>query len=280
MESSPRQHRAVKRCSAVLLAAVLLLPAVALAANATECTTIRMCYCVNPDFAPAIAEKVAYFRKQIGEQRAKGKAIGYLSVPLSTAGGGYFGVNREVAAQAKDRIEARLGGASAFVLNPTAKDADLPTLNGVRAGQGDYLLMWTRILEGANGLGEDFDFVYFVGPSDFAQFFGLTGSGDMDRIGAYFEERMGKDADLKRAVDRGSLSPASFRIYYGLRASASFSVGSHDEWNAIRTVNARRRVDEKYGVVNQIAVLFDGHAVSAAEADLNVAGGNAGACKS
>jgi hypothetical protein len=37
-------------------------------------------------------------------------------------------------------------------------------------------------MEGRDGLGRDFDFIYFVGPSDFARFFGLTGESDMRRI--------------------------------------------------------------------------------------------------
>jgi len=265
--------------AALILACSALTPDGARAAAATECTGVGFCYCVNSDFRAAVDEKVAYFRAQIAAERAKGKAIGYMSIPLSTAGGSYFGVNREVAQQVKERIEARLGVNSAWVLNPTAKDADLPTLNGVRAGQGDYLLMWTRILEGQTALGEDFDFVYFVGPSDFAGFFGLTGRADMDRLAAYFDDRLQKDADLKRAVERGSVSQAAFRNYYALRAATSFSVGAHDEWNVIRAVNNRRRDDPKLGVTNQLPVLFDGRAVSSAEAEQPVAAGNVGACK-
>jgi hypothetical protein len=252
----------------------------AIAANATECTAVGLCYCVNPDFAPAIAEKVAFYRALITEERVKGKAIGYMSIPLSTAGGSYFGVNREVAEQAKERIEARFGPASVWVLNPTAKEADLPVLAGVRAGQGDYMLMWTRILEGVKRLGEDFDFIYFVGPSDYARFFGLTGAGDMDKLAAYFSDRLAKDPDMQRAIERGTLSAESFRNYYALRASVTFSTGAHDEWNVIRIVNARRRDDARFGVPNQLPMLFDGHAISSAEYEQAIGGGNAGACKS
>jgi hypothetical protein len=263
--------------AALALSMTVALPAVA--APVTQCTVISVCYCVNTDFKAAIDEKVAYYRAAIAAERAKGKAIGYMSVPLSTAGGSYFGVNREVAQKVKERVEARFGTASAWLLDPTAKEADLPTLNGVRAGQGDYLVMWTRILEGDKGLGEDFDFVYFVGPSDYAGFFGLTGKGDMDRIAAYFDERLQKDVDLKRAVERGTVTAASFRNYYGLKASAAFSVGAHDEWNVIRTVNARRRDDAKLGLANQLPMMFDGRALSSAESEQAVTAGNAGACK-
>ncbi len=275
MRSSPVRLRDVVAALAFSLPAALPVAA----APGTQCTVISICFCVNTDFKTAIDEKVASYRAAIAAERAKGKAIGYMSVPLSTTGGSYFGVNREVAQQVKDRVEARYGSGSVWLLNPTAKEADLPTLNGVRAGQGDYLVMWTRILEGEKGLGDDFDFVYFVGPSDFAGFFGLTGKGDMDRIAAYFDERLQKDADLKRAVERGTVTAASFRNYYGLKASAAFSVGAHDEWNVIRTINARRRDDARFGLANQLPMMFDGRALSSAESEQAVATGNAGACK-
>ena len=278
MLSSSCRH--ARRAALSLTAAVsMFAPAAAIAANVTECTGVAVCYCINGDFKDAIAEKVDYYRKAIAAERAKGKAIGYMSVPLSSTGGGYFNLNREVAEKIKERVETRLGPNSAWLLNPTAREADLPTLNNVRAGQGDYLLMWTRILEGPKALGEDFDFIYFVGPTDFAGFFGLTGKDDMDRIAAYFDDRLAKDADLKRAVERGSVSKAAFRNYYALRASAAFSLGAHDEWNVIRAVNQRRRDDKALGVANQLPVMFDGRAVSSGEYEQQVAGGNVGACK-
>jgi hypothetical protein len=269
-------HFALTAAAAVVAAGA---PPNAAAANVTECTAGGLCYCVNADFKDAVAEKVDYFRKAIAAERAKGKAIGYMSVPLSSTGGSYFNLNREVAAKIKERVEARLGPGSAWLLDPTAREADLPTLNNVRAGQGDYLLMWTRILEGPKGLGEDFDFVYFVGPSDFASFFGLTGKDDMDRIAAYFDDRVAKDASLKSAVERGTISKTAFRNYYALRASVAFSVGAHDEWNVIRAVNQRRRDDKAFGMANQLPVMFDGRAVSTGEYEQQVAGGNVGACK-
>jgi hypothetical protein len=262
-----------------LVLAVTLLAPVAHAANATQCTLTGLCYCSNADFSAAIAEKVAYYRTTIAAERAKGKAIGYLSVPLSTAGGAYFGINREVAKHTKERIEARFGPNAVWVLDPTAKEADLPTLNNVRASQGDYLVMWTRVLEGAGGVGDELDFVWFAGPSDFASYFGLTGKGDMERIAAFYEDRLAKDADFKRVVDSGRVTPQSFRNYYALRASASFSTGAHDEWNAIRAINQKRRDDPKLGITQQLPVFFDGRALSSAEFEREVGTGNAGACR-
>lgn len=245
----------------------------------TQCTAIKMCYCVNDEFLPLIEEKVKSLRAMIGTERAKGRAIGYFSVPLSTTAGGYFNVNAEVSAKAKERIEERFGKEQVWVLNPAMKEADLSAPSGARGGHGEYMLMWTRVLEGANALGEDFDFVYFAGPSDFAAFFGLTGKGDMDVLAKYYDERFEKDAALKREVERGRLSKSTFRNYYALRASVAFSNGAHDEWNIVRLINERRRADPKFGNAGQLPKLFDGKAVSAGEFENPINAGSPGACK-
>jgi hypothetical protein len=245
----------------------------------TDCTTIGICYCINPDFKPVIDAQVAKLRGIIAAERAKGRAVGYLSIPLSTLGGGYFNVNREVGEKTKQRIEARLGAASAWVLNPAMPEASIADVGGVRAGGAEYMAMWTRVLEGPRGLGEDFDFIQYAGPSDFAAYFGLTGNADLDRLAAYFDARVKTDAELQRAVAQGRITPAGFRNYYGLRASVSFSLGAHDEWNIAGRINARRRADASYGTGNQLPLWFDARAVSGAEAELATSGGYAGSCK-
>ncbi len=249
------------------------------AAKTTECTHLKFCYCVNDDFKPLIEEKVEFFRAAIAEQRAKGKAIGYISVPLSTLGGGYFDVNAEVALATKKRVEARFGEGNAWALNPDSKESDLSLPSGTRGTNDDYMLMWTKVLEGPSGMGDDFDFVYFVGPSDFGGAFGLTGTGDMDKITSYFDDRVGNDASLKREVDRGRVTKNTFRNYYALKASVSFSNGAHDEWNIFRQLNERRRADAKYGVANQIPMMFDGKSVAPAATEQAIAAGVSGACK-
>jgi hypothetical protein len=76
-----------------------------------------------------------------------------------------------------------------------------------------YMYMWTQILEGRGGFGEDFDFVYFAGPADFARFFALTGTHDAERISAYFDQRLALDLDLMSAVAAGKVSNVGFRKY-------------------------------------------------------------------
>jgi len=260
--------------SAAWLAANLaaaLATAPALAAKATECTKIGVCYCVNDELKPAIAAKVERFRTLIAEQRKAGKAVGYLSVPLSPAGGGNFDVNSEVALAAKDGIEKRFGADFVYVLNPGTLDADLPKGTGA-----DYMLMWTTLLEGTDGLG-DFDFVYFAGPQDFARYFRFDGNSDMAKLDAYFDNRVKTNEKFAKAVE-GGLTKAAFRRYYALRASATVSRGAHDEWNIFRQLNERRRADAKLGTPGQIAVLFDGHAMAPADAEAPVSEGYAGKC--
>jgi hypothetical protein len=244
----------------------------------TECTAVKLCYCVNQDFMGLIDEKVTLIRKMIAEQRTKGKAIGYLSIPLSTAAGGYFNVNAEIAQRTKELVETRFGADQAWVMNPAMNEATLTLPNGARGANPEYMLMWTRVLEGTNAFGDDFDFVYFTGPSDFASFFSLSGKNDMETLAKYFDDRVAKDKDLKSAVDRGRINRNSFRNYYALRASVAFSAGASDEWNIVRLLNERRRADSKYGVPNQIPVLFDGKGVETPSFTSMAPVGSSGAC--
>jgi hypothetical protein len=241
------------------------------AAKITECAKIGTCYCVNEDLKPTIGSKVERFRQMIADQRKGGKSVGYLSVPLTSAGGGNFNVNKEVAENAKAAIEKRFGADFVWVLNPGTLDADLPKGTGP-----DYMLMWVGLIEGGDGFG-DFDFVYFAGPQDFARYFGFDGNADMAKLDAYFDKRVKADPEFATAVEKG-LTKTAFRKYYALRASASVSRGAHDEWNIFRLINERRRADSKFGTGNQIPVLFDGRGVAPADSEASVSEGYVGKC--
>lgn len=243
----------------------------AYAAKVTECAKIGVCYCVNDELKPIIGTKVDRFRQLIAEQRKAGKVVGYLSVPLTSAGGGNFNINKEVAESAKAAIEKRFGSEFIFVLNPGTLDADLPKGTG-----SDYMLMWASLIEGTDGLGE-FDFVYFAGPQDFARYFGFDGNNDMAKLDAYFDKRVKSDPDFEKAVQNG-LTKAAFRRYYAIRASSSVSRGAHDEWNIVRLVNERRRADPKLGTGGQIPVMFDGRGVDPADSEALVSEGYVGKC--
>ena len=247
--------------------------------KSTECTNLKLCCCVADEFKPVIEEKIKFYRAQIADARAKGKAVAYMSLPLSTLGVGYFDVNTEVAKKTKDRIEARFGANAVWVLNPGTKESDLVAPSGLRGSNDDYMLMWTRILEGVKGMRDDFDFVYFVGPSDFGAYFGFNGSADMEKVNAFYDERIKTDKGLQREVERGRVSKTTFRNYYGLKGSSTVSNGAHEEWKIFRTLNERRRADKAYGIGNQIPILFDGAAVAPARAEIPNTPGISGACK-
>jgi hypothetical protein len=260
------------RCCAllVLLAGFLAAGAPARADTVTECTLDKFCYCIDAGLKGVIDQQAAAVREAIGKQKAQGKAIGYMSIPISTVAGSYSGVNAKVGAEVKERVESRFGPNDAWILNPAATQVALPP----GASGADYMLMWTKVLEGRTGLGEDFDFVYFVGPSDFARHFPLDGRADLERLDAYYDGLVKTDPDL------GKIDKKSFREYYALRASVAFSFGSHDEWNIVRAINEKRRADkDHYGIARQLGVFFDGRAVAPGLLETPIAAGTADACK-
>jgi hypothetical protein len=255
-----------------VMAPMMALNSAAGAQLSTECSPNGFCYCVTDELKSTIAARVEAIRARIAAQRQQGKAIGYLSIPISTLAGAYMGVNAEIAAGTKDRVERRFGSASAWLLNTAAKEFALP---GTASG-ADYMLMCTQVLEGSDGLGRDFDFVYFTGPSDFGQYFGFDGRADMAKLEKYYDGHAKTDAGL-RATNK-----TDFRNYYALRASVSFSLGSHDEWNIFRTINEKRRArkdgDDSFGVARQIAVLFNGTGVAPGLFDAATQAGDEGKC--
>lgn len=255
-------------------AAALAVPTAAQAARVTECTAINICYCVETDIKPAVDANISKIRQAINEQKSAGKAIGYMSLPISTVGGAYSGVNVEVAAKTKDKVEKRFGAKSVWILNPGGAGFSLPA----GANGADYMLQWTRVLEGQSGAGEDFDFFYFVGPADFASALELTGEGDMEKIDELFDKRFAADEALRRLVEQGRVTKQTFRNYYGLKASVAFSYGSHDEWNILRLLNDKRRGGTQFGVANQIASFYDGRATPPSAAEQGISTGYVGRC--
>ena len=268
----PPLRRSSPSATAVVVAAVLAAAPHAHAAKVTECAKVGLCYCMNDDHKVAINAKIEKFRQVIADQRKAGKSVIYLSVPLTAAGGGNFNVNREVAAATKQAVEKRYGADFVYVLDPTTPDADLP-----RGSTGtEYMVMWTAVLEGADGMG-DFDAAYFAGPQDFARFFGFDGNNDMGKLDAYFDRRAATDPDFAKAVQNGLTKPA-FRRYYALRASSTVSRGAHDEWNVFRLINDKRRADGKFGTPQQIPIVFDGQGVAPPHHESSVSEGYVGKC--
>lgn len=250
-------------------------PAAAHAESATECTLLQFCYCVNTELNGLIEERVTGIRKLLAAQHAQRKVIGYISTPLSSLEGGYFGVNADAAADVKARLEKQYGADFLWMLNPGASHL-LPPDDNLLPGNAtgaDYMWMWTRVLEGPDGLGRDLDWFYFVGPSDFAATLKLTGADDMRAIDAYYDKRAVTDPGIKR-VDKDK-----FRAYYALRAAVTYSYGSHDEWNIARAINGKRRAaDAQTGFAKQLAIFFDGKPAPPPLFEEAITPGAAGAC--
>ncbi len=255
--------------AAVILSIAFPGATAASAKSSTQCTGLGFCYCVNEDLRPIIDRHIAALRTTIHAQRDLGKAIGYISVPIATVEGSYAGVDIDASADVSARLGARLGREFVWTLNPGAGSWKLPD----NATGADYMFMWTTVFEGVDGTGADFDFVYFVGPSDFAALLKLDGTADMQKVEAYYDERVARDPALARIDKR------AFRNYYSLRASVAFSLGAHDEWNIAKAINDRRRArDPSIGIPGQLAILFDGRAVPPGAFESTVQPGDAGAC--
>src|SRR5262249_12060094 len=183
-------------------------------------------------------------------------------------------VNKAMAGKVVEHVTAHFGAKSVWLLNPGDEGGD--KMSG--ASGADYMYMWTQILAGAKGLGEDFDFFYFTGPTDFGKAFKLTGQNDLEALEAWFDDHMANDPAFKKSIDQGETTKARFRNYYGLRASVAFSYGSHDEWNIARLINIRRRGAADFGIAEQLAIFFDGRPQSPGAYELVTAAGDAGRC--
>jgi hypothetical protein len=183
---------------------------------------------------------------------------------------------------------------------------------------GDYMRMWTTVLvaddkkvgerdvpDNLHNTGQYFDAFYFIGPRDVQTFFLAEGTTLTVGIQAYFARKFATDADFRVAFDNPELDwrqlePPSeinrgayeargqwvlkrndFLRYYGLRASANFSLGSHDEWLIFMHINALRRAatsnPDKFmvdgDVSEQVAGFFDGGKINPASSEVGLSRG-------
>lgn len=274
--TSPRPKRLAVRLKRVFRATPLVLlvlaPFGAGAEPITACTQTGICYCVNADYLAVIQERTTAIRTRLAAERTAGKATGYISIPISTLEGSYYQANIDVANSVRDRIETKFGAAFVWMLNPGDSQWALPNLGAAKPSGADYMLMWTRVLEGASGEGADLDFIWFTGPEDFRTGLNLGETQLMARLDAEYDRRAATDNGIK-AVDK-----RAFRNYYALRASVAFSLGSHDEWNIARGVNEKRRSAGRPGIARQWGIWFDGRPVSPSEYETPAAPGYAGTC--
>lgn len=166
---------------------------------------------------------------------------------------------------------------------------------------GDYMRMWTRVLveDDADNLGAHFDGFYFVGPNDVRSFLTEGGSRSVTAgVEEFFARQYTMNVEFRDAYSVGGIEwrqdwstaiedealreeaakarqvwedrrKAFFR-YYGLRAGAAFSLGSHDEWNIFRLLNEMRLQQRKGDVGELLAGYFDGRQLSMGSAAARV----------
>jgi hypothetical protein len=155
--------------------------------------------------------------------------------------------------------------------------------------------MWTKVLvEDSDGnVGRNFDAFYFLGPRDVFSFFTHDASMTLTSgVEAYFSRKFSTDPafrdyfsnpaivwgtaggpDIDADREAWKAQRTAFLRYYGLRASANFSLGSHDEWTIFRLLNrARRAATCGPGLADgdpgeQIAGFFDGVQVDPASSE-------------
>jgi hypothetical protein len=260
------------RWSATVLVLALATGLVPAAAPAAECaapkavvtTAVGMKYCADHAFDAAIATLVQRARQDARAQRGAGKLIVYASTPISPRGGGHVETNLEIAASVKSRLEKEYGGA-VWVLDPGRYQ--MPDVGGKSPGGADYMVMWTAVLAGEDGMGRDFDMVHFTGPNDMRAFFGCLRDDVTGCIDRWLTARAGRDEKLRTGIAADSARRQAFLRYYALRASSAYSSGAHDEWNIFVRINRRRPLGE------QVAVFFDGRPASPAEMETEVSPG-------
>lgn len=175
---------------------------------------------------------------------------------------------------------------------------------------GDYMRMWTRVLtedvpddhtalqlksdgtvdfsqpsaELAKNIGGRFAGFYFVGPSDAADFFRVSGATNLTAaVEAYFTRKLSIDPFFKKYfTPQGDDPPAEkawdmlrrdFVRFYANRYGANYSLGCHDEWNIWCAMNLRRIQILQAG--SQIAGYFEGRQIDLSSTEQCVSPGYA-----
>src|SRR5882724_10838615 len=240
-------------------------------ARAADCTAPRIVvdtvvgirYCADPAFDAVVAAQIQKIRADVRAQRQAGRLIVYASTPISPRGGGHVATNLAVAASVKARLEKEYG-AAVWVLDPGGYQ--MAAVNGREPGGAEYMVMWTAVLAGDDGAGRDFDMAHFTGPGDMRAFFGCGPDDLTGCLARWLDGRAAADAGLRRVADDAQARRAFLR-YYAIRASAAYSAGAHDEWNIVVRINRKRVLGD------QIAIFFDGRAVSPAAMETEISPG-------
>ncbi|GAA1309263.1 hypothetical protein [Saccharothrix xinjiangensis] len=188
----------------------------------------------------------ALIKSDLARVRAEGRAVVYLSCPISSRAGGHFATNVDIAHHTARRLTEQWGERF-FFLNPADYQLEsrqgtglitrhIQALQGKYPGLtlekllsqatptgGDYMRMWSRVLIEDDyltdparrdlKLGGAFDAYYFLGPTDAREFFARRSGGESltDRMDGYFARRYGVDRqfylDFATVLENGRRRP-------------------------------------------------------------------------
>lgn len=260
---------------------------------------------------------VDFIQEDILRALAAERMVVYLSCPISSRGGSISMTNVEVADFTSRRLVGEWGSRFWF-LNPgqyqleskqgtglirrharllnsekgTEIDVD-KLLEDSPPGGGDYMRMWTRVLveDGTpKPMGSRFSAYYFIGPSDYRQFFTQGGLNLAAGIEDYFGRKYATDREFNSYFsppffdEKGNpldekveweRRRREFVRYYAVKAGAYFSKGSHDEWNIWFHLNKLRLAEASLGVGNQIPGFFEGRQIDPGAAETDISAGYA-----
>ena len=265
------------------------------------------------DWVRLFDKQVEQVQDDIARARAEERYIIYLSCPISPRGGGMSTTNVDIAGFTA-RWLMNAWGPRFWVLNPSAyqleskqgrsliykfaeelgikkERVDYLRANFAPIG-GDYMRMWTRVLveDGGDNVGGLFTAFYFLSPIDVQRFFGQNATSTLSAAAEeYFTRQYALNAEFR---DYFSLEGAdgtrptdwqvawqqrrdAFIRFYTMRASAMFSLGSHDEWNILVALNKQRIANPKYQIGEQITAYFDGKQVDPGAAEAPISPGYA-----
>ncbi len=206
-------------------------------------------------------EQIKLIRHDVLRALEDDKLIFYLSCPISARGGGYHCTNVEIAKDVERRLLERWGHRF-WILNPVNYQMESGQGAGLlhrhmkqlnideallealpRPSGGDYMRMWTKILveDQQDNCGRLFSGYYFVGPNDAHKFFYHSGAKNLSTaLESYYSRKISIDNEFRNKFLNDAKSTRNFLCFYGVKSSAFFSLGCHDEWHIFCKLNQKR----------------------------------------
>ncbi len=187
------------------------------------------------DWVTLFDRQIDLIRADLKRAHAEGRVIVFQSCPISTAGGGHFSTNVDIAGSIERSLMAKWGERF-FILNPskyqmetkegtglmyqhaeaikreTGKQIDIEQLVKIAPPTGgDYMRMWTKVIveddfyRGVKPIlpnsGNLFDAFYFIGPTDVQDFFLSEARSLSQAVEIYFARKYSLDNQFKNDFD-------------------------------------------------------------------------------